>query len=76
MPGPSYWEKNQCRRSRANVNGARLIVEDTFRKYDSTCLAVVSAQLCKPTTSGNGSGEVHCLAARKTDMVRFDVFVV
>jgi hypothetical protein len=24
----------------------------------------------------NGSGEVHCLAARKTEMVRFDVFAV
>jgi hypothetical protein len=24
----------------------------------------------------NGSDEVHCLAARKTEMVRFDVFAV
>jgi hypothetical protein len=55
---------------------APLCRSHAFRKYDSTCLAVVSAQLCKPTTSGNGSGKVHCLAARKTDVVRFDVFAV
>ena len=47
-----------------------------FRKYDSTCLAVVSARLRKLANPVNGSDEVHCLAARKTEMVRFDVFAV
>jgi hypothetical protein len=47
-----------------------------FRKYDSTCPAFVSAQLRTLANSGNGSGEAHCFAARKTDTVRLDVFSV
>jgi hypothetical protein len=39
-----------------------------FRKYDSTSLASVTATLWKLANSGNGSGEAHHLAARKTDM--------
>jgi hypothetical protein len=46
-----------------------------FRKYHSACGAVVSAQLWKSVNARNGSGEAHCLAARKADMVRFDVFL-
>jgi hypothetical protein len=47
-----------------------------FRKYHSACGAIVSAQLWKPVNARNGSGEAHRLAARKTEMVRFDVFAV
>ena len=55
---------------------APLCRSHAFRKYNSTCLAVVSAQLWKLTTSGNASGDAHCFAARKTDTVRLDVFSV
>jgi hypothetical protein len=34
------------------------------------------AQLWNLANSGNDSGEAHCLAARKTDTVRLDVFSV
>jgi hypothetical protein len=47
-----------------------------FRKYDSTCLAVVGAQLWSLANLGTSSGEAHRLAARKTDMVRLDMFAV
>jgi hypothetical protein len=47
-----------------------------FRKYDSTCLAVVGAQLWSLANLGTSSGEAHRLAARKTDMVRLDIFAV
>jgi hypothetical protein len=47
-----------------------------FRKYDSTFLAVVSAQLWKLANRVNSSDEAHRLAARKTDTVRLDVFEV
>jgi hypothetical protein len=55
---------------------APLCPPHAFRKYDSTCVAVISTQLWKLADSGNGSNEVHCLAARKADMVRSDVFAV
>jgi hypothetical protein len=48
-----------------------------FRKCDTTCLAVVGAQVRNCGVSpGTSSGEAHRLAARKTDMVRLDMFVV
>jgi hypothetical protein len=48
----------------------------TFRKYDSTCVAVVSAQLWNRANRGSSSGEAHRLAARKTDMARLSGFVI
>jgi hypothetical protein len=49
---------------------APLCPSHAFRKYDSTCLAGVTATLWKLANFGNGSGEAHRLAARKTNMVR------
>jgi hypothetical protein len=60
-----------------NANAlAPLCRSHAFRKYDSTCVAVVSAQLWQLANSGNGLGEAHRLAARKANTVRVDVFSV
>jgi hypothetical protein len=47
-----------------------------FSTYDSACGAIVSTQLWESVDARNDSGEAHRLAARKADMVRFDVFAV
>jgi hypothetical protein len=54
---------------RTDLTLAPLCRSRAFRKYDSTCVAVVSAPLWNCAMRGNGSGEAHRLAARKTDTI-------
>jgi hypothetical protein len=61
---------------RTDLTLVPLFRRHVFRKYDSTTGAVISAQLWKLANRGNGSGEAHRLAARKTDTVRLDVFAI